>query len=112
MKNYLMILFALSLVMACKHKPDNEGITPCMATKIADFKAIEQPCDHPSIKRYTSEIGDIYLFSIGDCPDAGASAFDSNCNDICFLGGIAGIIDCVHGGDTLHLTGEEIIWEK
>jgi hypothetical protein len=111
MKNYLMILFALSLTLACKHKSEDDGISSCMATKIENFK-LGDHCTNPSIARYQSEIGDIYLFSIGDCPDAGASAYDAQCNDICFLGGIAGIIDCVHGGDTLHLTGEEIIWQQ
>jgi hypothetical protein len=107
-----LILIALFTTLSCRHKQEDSLISSCMETKIANFKAEEHNCGNASIYQYNSDIGAIYLFSIGNCPDAGASAFDNQCNDVCFLGGIAGIKDCVHGGDTLLLTGETVIWQQ
>jgi hypothetical protein len=86
MKLFLSICLALALVGCRKYNntPD------CIQSKIDEFKT-SLVYGGASVKEYKFEDGLVYVFDAGDdIVDGAATVYDSDCNYIGFLGGLAG----------------------
>jgi len=90
--NYLSItVFSLGTIffMSCTGEPD------CISQRINQFKLQESTCAGASIIKYQFEGQTVYGFGDGNCiSDRGIAIIDEACNDVCFIGGIAGFTDC------------------
>jgi hypothetical protein len=87
MKNIILFLLIFGTFACKKSEPD------CILTKIENFKK-NDTFKGASIDEYEFDGKTVYLFYAGDFPDAGTQIYDADCNDFCFLGGIAGFTKC------------------
>ena len=93
---------------------DIEPGTPgCIQTKIKDFNSTDIPCETgKAVKKYEFQDMIVYVFEPGTCgSDMAADVFDSDCNNLGFLGGIAGNSQ-INGEDFSTATFIEIVWEN
>ena len=107
---------ATAIFIAC-NDCDNldlpEGTPSCIKNEINSFKKTAAICDGYHVSSFETQIGKVYAFADGNCvSDGGSRVLDSQCNDICFLGGFAANYVCVVNGDTLNFADEKILWEK
>ncbi|MDB4728280.1 hypothetical protein OAF63_05775 [Saprospiraceae bacterium] len=114
MKN--LVLFALTSILffgSCD-KDDLPGDLPsCVKSKVEDFQSDQKNCDNASVIEYEFQGQTVYVLSQGNCiSDGGATVINSACEDVCFLGGIAGITDC--NGEEFHTvaTQTQVIWQN
>lgn len=121
MKNWISFLALSALLLAFANCEDNDppipqvpAISACLEQKIQEYKdASACGIDSARIIRYYTQIGYVYYFSYEDCCcDYASPFFDNDCNEVCFLGGIAGIQKCLYNGQELVLENPVIIWEK
>ena len=84
------ILSSIVSLMSC-----SEGEPPCIAERIDNFKNNQSDCREATIAKYEFMGSEVYTFTDGQCiSDDGTNIIDSECNSVCFLGGIAGFTLC------------------
>lgn len=105
---YLIILVPLLLLSSCgKDRPE------CIQDKIDAFIALNSECENARVAQYTFKDRTVYSLEDGIClSDGGAMIFDENCEEICYLWGIAGIMECENLVWEDNAVLEEIIWEN
>ena len=89
MKTLLFIALSTTLLTtACKKDKD---FTACMETKVNAFKTEALCPQGASVKEYTFQGSEVFVFNDGDCgADMAINVFNSNCQSLGFLGGISG----------------------
>jgi hypothetical protein len=114
MKN--LVLFALGTVLllwSCE-KSDLPGNLPnCVKTEVEKFQDDQKNCDNASVIEFKFQGETVYVLSQGNCiADGGATVINNSCEEVCFLGGFAGITDC--NGENFYETATEVqvIWEN
>ena len=83
----------------------------CIDDQIAVFQETQSDCPGATVKKYNFQGMTLYGFSDGQCiSDGGTSLFDEDCNNFCFVGGIAALTDC--NGENFFENAEEVetIW--
>ncbi len=92
MKKFLLPLFmGLLLFLACS----DDNTTECIEDRINAFQSQAEWCTGASIIKYEFNGREVYAFAHGQCISDGAtSVYDDECNEVCFLGGVAGFTDC------------------
>ena len=89
-------------------------VPECIENKISAFKKSNITCDEgASVTRYTFQEKMVYVFSPGNCiADGGANVYDEACDELCFLGGLAGNLECQGEVFYLNATDETIVWKN
>jgi hypothetical protein len=120
MKNWISLLAVAAFLVAFSACEDNdppistEALPACIDQKVEEYKA-NSACamDSARVTRYNSQIGFVYLFSYDYCCcDYTSPILDSDCNEVCFLGGIGGNSTCTVNSVVLDLTNPLVIWKK
>ena len=117
-RNLIFLLLLTGLVFSttsCNKEKLPEDVPTCIEDKIKEYKNVSPnaSCDKAYIKEYTFQGRTVYKGYAGDaCVDGGQTIFDENCEQICFLGGLAGIRDC--DGEVFNETATfvKLIWEE
>ena len=115
MKNVAFVTILVIFVIACQKNDANpEGEFDCIEKKIAAYKTSNIPCESgKSIYRYKFQGQYVYVFHPGNCgADMMSMIYDSECNEICGLGGIAGNAICNGENFGENATEETLIWEN
>lgn len=115
MKKLALATVFILLIFACqKNDPDPEGEFECIEKKITAYKANKIPCETgKSIYRYKFQGEIVYVFHPGDCgADMMSMVYDSECDEICGLGGIAGNAICNGDNFGQNATEETLIWKN
>ena len=115
MKTLVCFLVAIVLffVSCAKNGPDDQK-EGCIKQEIEVYKSTNIPCaSGKSIYRYKFQDKFVYVFNPGNCgADMMSTVYDSECNVICGLGGIAGNTSCNGLDFGKHATDETVIWEQ
>lgn len=116
MKNWISLLALAAFLVAFSACEDNDPpILPACIDQIVEGYKATSACamDSARVTRYNSQIGFVYLFSYDYCCcDYTSPIFDSDCNEVCFLGGIGGNSTCTVNSVVLDLTNPLVIWKK
>jgi len=109
MKMIYPILFCASMIVSSC----SDSTPDCLSDQITIFQNNQADCEGASIKKYMFQDQVVYGFSDGICiSDGGTTLFDEDCNDFCFVGGIAALTDC-NGVNFFENAEElEVIWVK
>ncbi len=110
MMRLLILVCMIHLIVSCSST--EQETSDCIEEKVTSFKTSQSDCIGASIISYLYSDQQVYAFSDGQCiSDGGTQIWDSDCNSVCFLGGIAGFTDC--NGEDFYELAEElmIIWE-
>jgi len=116
MKKLILFLSLSGFLAAFSGCEDNDPptipLSDCMKQKVANYKSSPRCGDNDRVIRYSSQIGYVYFFSYEDCCcDYSSPILDENCEEICFLGGIAGLKDCFTDSLKLNLTNPMVVWQ-
>lgn len=104
--SFLMILF---FCFSC----GDRDLPNCINDLNREFRLDNVNCDNASIRSYDFQGERVYAYAGGNCiSDAGVRIVNSDCDDVCFLGGIGGLTDC-NGDVFFDIAVEvELIWEN
>ena len=108
MKNLSFLLF----IFFCFSCGDGD-LPDCINDINRDFRSDNSSCNNASITSYDFQGERVYAYADGDClNDGGVRIVNEDCDDVCFLGGIGGFVDC--NGDPFFDTAVEVevIWVK
>ena len=84
--SFVLVVFLLMSLIAC-----SEFESDCLEMHAEEFKKQRLDCKGSSIIKYEFQGKTVYAFSDGQCiADGGSNILDSECTEICFLGGIEG----------------------
>jgi hypothetical protein len=115
MKNFRIIAAALLFSFNCCQKNEiREEATICIQQKINEFKSSATSCETgKTVYRYKFQEAYVYVFNPGNCgADMMSDVYDSQCNLICGLGGIAGNIMCNGKDFGKNASDETLIWKN
>ncbi len=107
MKTLFVFVCVLTALACSDSEPE------CISDRIADFKEVQKDCPGASITKYEFQGKTLYGFSDGQCiSDGGTSLVDEECNNYCFIGGIAALTDCK--GEHFYNNAREldVIWDN
>ena len=113
MKKFILLTFIVQLItlVSCtlNISPDTPG---CIQDKIKEFSKAQVPCESgKSVKEYIFQNTKVYVFDPGTCGnDMGLDVYDSACNYLGFLGGIAGISE-INGEEFSTAVFTRIVWK-
>jgi hypothetical protein len=102
----LLIIPIFALFCSC-----SDDIPSCIDDRIDEFKEMNKDCADASIIVYEFQEIRLYGFTDGQCiADGGTTLLTEDCETYCFLGGIAGFIECQ--GENFFQNASEIeqIW--
>lgn len=112
----LILITVLGAMMifnsSCKKDEIPETLPQCVQDKISDF--IENNvCSEGDVTSYDFQGGKVYVLNFDLCiADGGSQVIDEDCNEICFLGGIAGLTEC-NGEEFGEVAiNPEVVWEQ
>ena len=110
----IIISILLLLITSCQKIDTNEDASNCIDKKIVEFKNNSSLCESgKSVYRYRFQGKFVYVFNPGDCgADMMSDVYDVDCNRICGLGGIAGIMTCNGEKFWDNATDETLIWKN
>lgn len=85
------LIIILLFLSACSSDDRSE----CITTLISNFQSNQEGCSGATIVKYEFQGEEVYAFTDGICiNDGGTQVWDTDCNSVCFLGGIAGFTLC------------------
>ena len=92
MKSWIFLVCCVMLLAACKKNGTSTcGLTACMQAQIDQFKSSAISKTGAAVKEYSFQGKTVYVFDQTNCLDDGAAGvYDSDCNFLGMLGGIAG----------------------
>jgi hypothetical protein len=121
MKNWIFLLALSSVLLVFANCEDNDppippapALSTCLEQKVQEYKdASACGIDSARVIRYHTQIGYVYYFSYEYCCcDYASPIFDTDCNEVCFLGGFGGVQKCIYNSEELALENPVVIWEK
>lgn len=113
MKNIYVLLVLVFSLFSCDKATDTAELPPCADELFELFTAENETCDGAQVAIYMFQDMEVSVFAQGNCiSDSSTSVFNEDCEEICFLGGIAGFQDCdgVNFYDNASLV--RILWER
>lgn len=84
----MRILIPVCLLFVLAGCQKGISVSDCIDSKIESFKT-QGLCSNAFVKEYLFQGKLVYVFSVGNCPDAGEAVYDADCN---FLGTLGGFI--------------------
>ncbi|HEX6914429.1 MAG TPA: hypothetical protein VF145_04270, partial [Chitinophagaceae bacterium] len=104
-----LMAFTLLAAPGCRKSLE---VSRCIQAKINEV-ATNPASIIVRVDEYVFKGQTVYLFA--DSPeiaDCGATVYDRDCNQLCFLGGIAGLVDCqgLRFGD--HAVFKRTLWSR
>ncbi len=115
MKNILkisLLLLCFNLFNSCSDDEVPSVVTTCVQDEIDTFKAQQNNCNNASVKAFTFKNTTVFAFQDGQCvSDGGTRVITAECNEFCYLGGLAGIVEC-QGEDFDNAELIEVLWEN
>ncbi len=91
MKHNLLLPFVIFYMSCTDDTPE------CISNHVETFKINQLDCEGATIAKYQFQGQEVYAFSDGQCiSDGGTQIWDSECNSVCFLGGIAAFELCMN----------------
>jgi len=114
MNKLVLVILAIVATTLSSCQLDIEPGTPgCIQSRIKDFSDKGIPCETgKSVQKYSFQDMTVYVFEPGTCGnDMTADIFDSNCNNLGFLGGIAGNTE-INGEDFSNAVFIETVWNN
>lgn len=98
MKN-LILTFCVSIILltSCDKNDDsnNEKFPECLQITIDNYIAQFTPqAVRANLKKYNYHGNIVYAFDMGSIVESTTTIYDTNCNIVCGIGGIAGINTC------------------
>lgn len=101
------------MISSCDKLEIEAGTPDCVKEKIADFDKSQSFCKDggTSVTKHTFQNKTVYAFNPGNCGnDLEAEIIDAECNQLGFLGGIAGNTK-INGEEFSNATFVSIVWE-
>jgi hypothetical protein len=114
MKNLGIIVAVLFMSFNCCQKTELSGEIPnCIQQKVDEFAGNASSCETgKTVYRYVFKDQFVFVFNPGNCgADMMSDVYDSKCNLICGLGGIAGNDICLDENFSKQAEDETLIWE-
>ena len=92
----------------------DEEFTPiCIQVRNSTFQNTAEGCVGAKIEVYEFQGNTLHAYTDGMCiADGGTQLIDEACEDVCFIGGIAGLTDCLGVPFFANATLIETIWEE
>ena len=115
MKIFTIIITTLLVsIISCQKVELKEDTPECIQQKIIEFKNNVNFCETgKSVYRYKFQDQFVYVFNPGNCgADMMSNVYDEDCNLMCNLGGIAGIVLCNDENFSEKAIDETLIWEN
>jgi hypothetical protein len=109
----LLFLIAITVLTfnSCKKLDIAKGTPGCIESKIKDFSN-NATCKDPNVKEYLFQNKNVYVFYQGSCgADLTSDVYDSDCNNMGYLGGIAGNT-MINGEEFSNAVFIKTTWEK
>lgn len=67
----------------------------CRDEQLQEFMTSQSGCSGATVTKYSFNGREVYAYAEGNCiADGSIVITDKDCNEICFLGGIAGLQEC------------------
>jgi hypothetical protein len=112
-KLVLVILTIVATTISSCQLDIEHGTPGCIQAKIKDFSDKGIQCETgKSVNKYSFQGMTVYVFEPGICgSDMAADVFDSNCNNLGFLGGIAGNTE-INEEDFSNAVFIETVWNN
>ena len=114
---FVFLVIAFMIMLSCEKDPDpiiGDIVPVCILEKIEEFKTSAVPCSQkgPSVIEYEFQGDLVYAFDMGQCVADGSSIIlNEFCEELCILGTIIGITDCL-GEPFANATEIRVIWEE
>ena len=110
MKEYVSLFMAMTLFFACSDNFPND--TPaCISGKINAEK--NDYCQNAKVEKYMFNGREVYVFDTQNCfADGGSEILEADCTNVCFIGGIGGIMDCEGINFNDNAAFVELIWQN
>lgn len=106
---YLPLLLLLSV--SCKKKDNDEEPPACLNSLIDSYKATACSTG-ASVKEYTFQGNQVYVFEPGNCgADMQSPVYNNSCGSMGALGGISGNI-MINGADFASATYVKTVWQN
>ena len=107
MKTLTILTLSIFILASC-----SEYDSECLEKRAEAFKLVRIDCSGSSIKKYEFMGETLYAFADGICiSDGSTSVLDEDCNEVCFLGGIAGFSECYGKDFFAEAKLKETLWE-
>ncbi|MFH0866391.1 MAG: hypothetical protein V1904_09350 [Bacteroidota bacterium] len=109
----LLFLTAITVMTftACNKLDIEKGTSACIENKIKDFSK-NAVCKDPKVEEYLFQNKNVYVFYQGSCgADMTSDVYDSDCNSMGSLGGIAGN-KLINGEEFSNAVFIKTTWEK
>ena len=109
MKHFLLPVMFIVVFTSCRKDTGLEA-PACIGDSITSFKP--STCENASVKEYTFQGKEVYLFDPGACCcDLTSSVLDGQCTTLGYLGGIGGLTQ-INGEDFSNAVYVRTVWEK
>jgi hypothetical protein len=113
MKSFQLSLLSLLVFISSCEKIEDD-VPDCLRDEIRSFSRTSFLCDKgATVEEFLFQGEFVYVFNPGNCgADMGADVIDESCNNIGFLGGIAG--NMIINGVVFHQEAvfQRIVWEN
>ena len=114
MTKYKLLALILLVAVLTSCQLDIEPGTPkCIKTKIKAFSKIEVLCPSgKKVSKYSFQDRIVFVFDPGNCgADMASDVYDSDCNYLGLLGGIAGMSE-INGEEFSLAEFKGVVWEN
>ncbi len=113
-KSIFFIFLGCIVLSSCKDEESDDYELPACFTELYDLFTDEfDDCPETKIIVYEFDGREVIAFEQGICiSDAGINVYETDCEEICFLGGIAGIFECDGINFSENAVLKNIIWER
>ena len=93
MKNFLKIIMLAGTLLILGCSDIEEDVPQCIKDKIESLPEDDCP-DGMDEYMFNGKI--VYIFTMEEnrCADFGSMVYDEDCNELCFIGGIASLSEC------------------
>ena len=90
MKGILISILLILTTLSC-----TESEPSCIDERIMQFQESQGKCLGATVQKFRFQGQILYGFTDGQCiSDGGTSLVDEDCNNFCFIGGIAALTEC------------------
>ncbi|MFY0687927.1 MAG: hypothetical protein JXQ90_12220 [Cyclobacteriaceae bacterium] len=95
--------------MSCNESDLEAKVPGCIQQEIDEMTTCGEEA---AVEEYLFQNDTVFVFHMGNCPDAGSSVLDSECNYLGLLGGIAALRE-INGVDFWeNATLIRVVWEE
>lgn len=108
----MLLLISLTILSGCKKSDDIIDIPSCLLPTYESFTSSQSNCQGAKVVAYAFREEEVFGFFEGSCiSDGVVMIYEQDCNLLCTLGGIAGVVDCDGAVFFDEAIQVRIIWE-